>query len=98
MLAIAVTNALQITLRTAVASRRNGWLSPLSRVVVIDLFAQRGEAFFQQPLRNMLLNLRVGATCRLCFTEDMQGAVCALDQPKTTRIMTRRPVLITVKG
>ena len=98
MLAIAVTNALQITLRTAVASRRNGWLSPLSRVVVIDLLAQRVEALFQQPLRDMLLNLRVCATCRLGFTEDMQGAICALDQPEPTRIMTRRPVLITVKG
>ena len=48
MLAIAVTNALQITLRTAVASRRNGWLSRLSRVVVIDLLAQRVEALAQK--------------------------------------------------
>ena len=98
MLAIAITNALQITLRTAVASGRNGWFWPLLRVLVVNLLAQRGEAFLQQPLRDMLFNLRVRATCRLCFTVDMQGAVCALDQPETTRIMTRRPVLITVKG
>ena len=58
-------------------------------VVVADLLAVRGEAFFKQPLRDMARRLGVSDTRRGCLAIQMDIAICALNQPEPGAIRCR---------